>query len=363
MKKILFLFAGIFIINISLSQKHPDFSIIDQAKTSSVKNQYYTGTCWSFTTTSFIETEAMRCEKAEFDLSEMYFVYYAFLDKANDYIRLHGKAYFTEGGQAHDVINVVKRFGLLPESVFNGINYNSEIHNHTEMVKNLNSIIENAVKSKEKLPKTWYNAYKGVLDSYLGTVPKTFIYEGKEYTPQTFNEQIIGFNPEDYIELTSYIHHPFYELIDLELPDNWSHDRYYNVPVNELIEIMNYALKSGYSVAWDGDLSEKGFNMTTEKLNLSEDDIKAIKETSYQKYRQKTFDDYTTTDDHLMHITGKVKDKNGKIFYLTKNSWGIYNEYGGYLYMSEEYIKIKTIAFMIHKDAVPDKIAVKLGLK
>lgn len=363
MKKILLLFAGIFIINISLSQKHPDFSIIDQVKTSPVRNQYNTGTCWSFSTTSFIETEAMRYGKPEFDISEMYFAYYAYLDKANDYIRLHGKAYFTEGGQAHDVINVVKRFGLLPESVFNGINYNSEIHNHTEMVKNLNSIIENAVKSKEKLPKTWYNAYKGVLDSYLGTVPKTFIYEGKEYTPQTFNEQIIGFNPEDYIELTSYIHHPFYELIDLELPDNWSHDRYYNVPVNELIEIMNYALKSGYSVAWDGDLSEKGFNMTTEKLNLSEDDIKAIKETSYQKYRQKTFDDYTTTDDHLMHITGKVKDKNGKIFYLTKNSWGIYNEYGGYLYMSEEYIKIKTIAFMIHKDAVPDKIAVKLGLK
>ena len=363
MKKVLLLTIGILIINISFSQEHPDFTIIDQVKTSSVKNQDRSGTCWSFTTTSFIETEAMRCGKAEFDISEMYFAYYAYIDKAYDYIRLHGNNNFSEGGQAHDVTNVVKRFGMVPETVFSGINYDSEFHNHFELAKNLNSIVENAANTKEKLPQTWHSAFKGVLDSYLGVVPDTFIYEGKEYTPQTFNEQIIGFNPDDYIELTSYTHHPFYELIDLELPDNWSHDRYYNVPVNELIEIMNYALKNGYSIAWDGDVSDKRFDLTTEKLSLSEDDLKAIKETNYQKFRQETFDDYTTTDDHLMHITGIVKDKEGNLYYLTKNSWGIYNEYGGYLYMSEGYIKIKTIAYMIHKDAVPEAIALKLGLK
>lgn len=363
MKNSLLLFTAIFILNISFAQKHPDFTIIDQVKTTSVKDQWRTGTCWSYTTTSFIETEALRLGKNETDLSEMYFVYYAYINKAYDFLRYYGKANFSEGGQAHDVTNVVKKFGLVPETVYSGINYEADKHNHEKFAKDLTAIVENAVKEKEKNVSTWYADFKNMLDSIMGEVPQSFTYKGNEFTPNSFNKSEIGFLPEDYIEFTSFTHHPFYDYVDLEVPDNWSHDRYYNLPIDELTEVMNYALKNGYSVAWDGDVSEVGFDHKTGKSNLSEEDLKKIKEIGCQDYRQETFDDFTSTDDHLMHITGIAKEKDGGLYYLTKNSWGIYNKYGGYLYMSEDYIKIKTIAFMVHKDAVPETIALKLGLK
>jgi len=364
MKQTLILFiVGILSLTNLYSQKHSDFTIIKQIKTTPVDNQEGTGTCWSFATTSFIETEALRMGKKEYNLSEMYFVYYAYLNKAEDFVKFHGKANFSEGGQAHDVLNVVKNYGLLPESAYLGRKYDLPYHYHVDMVKNLESIVKNASKMEKVLAPAWYPAFKGILDSYMGTVPVNFKVGEKEYNAKSFNDAEIGFKPENYIEFTSYSHHPYYEEFDLELPDNWSHDRYYNVPIDELMQIIDYAIEKGYSVDWDGDVTEDGFDNKTGKAELAEKDIKKIQDEGFQRYRQITFENYRTTDDHLMHITGTAKDKEGRLYYLTKNSWGNYNEYDGYLYMSKDYVKVKTLALMIHKDAIPANIAKKCGIK
>jgi len=354
------------IVQIIFAQSHPDFTIINQIKTTPVKNQQLTGTCWSFATTSYLETEALRLGKKELNLSPMYFAYYAYIDKGYDYVRHHGNFNLSEGGQAHDVINVIRQHGLIPDSVYHGKQYDyPPFHDHSEMEKNLHSVVENAVKdAKEILLPTWFLSYKAILDAYMGVPPEKFTYEGKSYTPLTFNNEVAGINPDDYIEFTSYTHHPFYQLIDLELPDNWSHDKYYNVPLEDLIKIMNNALDKGFSVDWDGDVSEKKWDNANGTADLREIDYSRIQKSSYPKYRQRTFDNYTTTDDHLMHVTGTAKNKDGQLYYLTKNSWGEnYNKYGGYLYMSKDYVKVKTIAIMIHKDAIPVDIAKKCGIK
>ncbi len=366
MKKFLFISAlSVFFVQSLFAQTHPDFTIINQVKTTPVKNQQLTGTCWSFATTSYLETEALRTGKSEVNLSPMYFVYYAYIDKAYDYVRHHGNFNLSEGGQAHDVMNVIRKHGVMPVSAYPGKQYDLSYFNHSELDKDLHSVVENAVKgAKEVLTPTWFVSFKGILDAYLGVPPEEFTYEGKTYTPLTFNKEKLGINPDDYIEFTSYTHHPFYQLIDLELPDNWSHDKYYNIPIDELMKIMNYALENGYSVDWDGDVSEKKWDNENGTAELREVDYSRIKKSNIQAYRQRTFDNYTTTDDHLMHLTGTAKNKDGKLYFLTKNSWGDdYNKYGGYLYMSEDYVKIKTIAIMIHKDAVPEAIAKKCGIK
>ncbi len=353
-------------VQLFFAQKHPDFTVINQIKTTPVKNQQLTGTCWSFATTSYLETEALRLGKSELNLSPMYFVYYAYIDKGYDYVRHHGNFNLSEGGQAHDVMNVIKKYGLMPESAYPGKEYDyPSYHDHSELVKDLHSVAKNAVDgAKEVLNPTWVLSYKGILNAFLGVPPKEFVYEGKTYTPESFNKEITGINPDDYVEFTSYNHHPFYELIDLELPDNWSHGRYYNVPLDDLMKIMNNALENGYSVDWDGDVSEKNWDNEKGTAELRKIDITRIENTDFQKYRQRTFDNFTTTDDHLMHITGTAKNKDGKLYYMTKNSWGSdYNKYGGYLYMSEDYVKIKTVAFMVHKDAIPEDIAEKCGIK
>ena len=364
MKKTLILFiVGILSLTTIFAQEHPDFTIVNQVKTSSVKNQAGSGTCWSYATVSFIETEAIRMGKKEFDLSEMYFVYYAYLNKAEDFIKFHGKANFSEGGQAHDALNVIKMHGLVPESAFSGKKYDLPYHYHVDMAEYLIAILEKAVKKEKGLAQTWYTAFKSVLESFMGKPPVNFTVAGKEYNPKSFNDSEIGFKPEDYIEFTSYSHHPYYEQFDLEVPDNWSHDRYYNIPIDELMQIMDNAIEKGYSVDWDGDVSEDGFDNKTAKANLSEKDIKKIQDEGFQKYRQITFENYRSTDDHLMHITGTAKDKEGRLYYITKNSWGDYNEHDGFLYMSKDYVKIKTIALMVHKNAIPSDIAKKCNIK
>ncbi|MDF1550858.1 MAG: C1 family peptidase [Bacteroidales bacterium] len=358
---VLLLLIGINALN---AQVHPDFTITKSIPTTSVKNQYRTGTCWSFATISFLETEALRLGKPAFDLSEMYIVKKAYTDKAKKYVRYHGKANFSEGGQAHDVLNVIKKHGLLTEEIYPGLNYGSTTHNHSELVNLLTGMLNGLISDTRSGPSpSWLPAFEGSVESYLGKAPSEIKYQNKNYDPIKFSKEVVGINPDDYVELTSFKNYPYNKMINLEIPDNWSHDLYYNVSENDLMQVIDYALNNGYSVAWDGDVSEEDFNHTagTAVLSLKESDDIIIN--GIDNMRQKTFDNYSTTDDHLMHLTGLAKDNNGSIFYLTKNSWGENsNKYGGYLYMSQWYVQLKTVAIMVHKDALPKDIKKKIGL-
>ena len=363
---VLFILSIILVIVFSTSaqaQTHPDFTIIKQLKTSSVKSQDNTGTCWSYATTSFIETEAIRMGKGELDIAEMFFARVAYTEKAKKYIRVHGLGNFSQGGQAHDVFNVIKSDGIVPQSAYSGLNYGETRHQHSEMVNVLTGMLDGLLKQGNKRYSTaWLRAFNSVLDAYLGAYPAEFEYEGKKYTPKTFTENVVGINPDDYIELTSYKLYPYYQLVDLEVPDNWSHDLYYNVPIEDLMTIIKFSIENGYSVDWDGDVSEKNFSHKNGKGTLSARDTKDLKEMGVENTRQFTFDNQTSTDDHLMHLTGIATAADGTIYYQTKNSWGNSNDYDGYLYMSTPFLEIKTIAILVHKDAIPKAIAKKLGL-
>lgn len=348
------------------------FRKVKEIKNTQVENQQATGTCWSFATTSFIESEMIRMGKEPLDLSEMYFVRYAYLDKADHYIRLHGSANFGEGGQAHDVLNVVKKYGFVPEDIYKGLNYGSEIHDHSELSTVLKGFLDALLKCR-KPSQVWDEAYTGILDTYLGAEVKSLVYKGKSYTPSEFATSL-NFNPDDYIEITSYNHFPFYSKFVLEIPDNWSFDAYYNLPVDELVRVIDYALDNGNTVCWDGDVSEKGFSHTNGVAVVPEEgkpeETESVSTVPFkekiitQELRQECFDNFSTTDDHLMHLTGTAEDQTGERFYLTKNSWGVKsNTYGGKLYMSVPYVRLHTIAILVHKDAIPAEIKLKLGLE
>jgi len=358
--------------------------------TTPVKDQGSSGTCWSFATTSFIETEIIRLGKGEYDLSEMFFVRYAYPQKAQKYLHYQGNANFSEGGQAHDVIKIIRDYGMVPEEAYFGLNYDMKEHDHTELVNVMTGILDNTLENKDGYTGKCLGLIDSSLDDYLGFVPQKFTYKGTEYTPKTFANKL-GLNPNDYIEFTSFSSYPFFTKVDLEIPDNWSHDDYLNVPIDELMAIVNNALSNGYSVNWDGDVSEAGFShskgiaivpegnptfMTNEEraewksLNYDEqqtmlyDFSKPKTEMQInQESRQKSFDTFKTTDDHLMHLIGTATDQNGNLYYITKNSWADYsNNMGGKLYMSESYVRLKTIAIQVHKNAIPLALKAKLNL-
>lgn len=352
------------------------FTKDSEIKTTPVKNQARTGTCWCFATVSFLETELLRLGRGEYDLSEMFIVHNAYPGKAENYLRYQGMANYGEGGQAHDVINQIRTFGIVPEEAYTGRNNGEEKHNHTEMVAVTKGMLKTMAENKSgKLSHRWEEAYKAVLDVYMGKMPENFTYKGKSYTPKSFADEL-GLKLDDYVELTSYTHHPFYTKFALEIPDNWSRGEYYNLPMDELMTVIDNALKNGYSVAWDGDVSEHEFSQKKGYAVLpfkDWDDKSApekeqiitspeVEKTVTQPDRQESFNNYTTTDDHLMHLVGLAHDQEGTKFYVTKNSWGTEQTNGGYLYMSDPYVRLKTVAIMIHKDAIPREIAKKLGL-
>ena len=348
-------------------------SVID-LDASEVKSQDRTGTCWSFSTTSFIESELMRMGKGNIDLSEMYNVRMVYPEKAINYIRYHGKTQFGEGALAHDVINTIDKYGLVPESAYHGKMDKKERYDHSELVKMLESTLQVVLGSKT-VSNTWMTAYNSILDGYLGAVPETFEYDGKTYTPKDFANSL-GIKSSDYVSITSFSHHDFYESFILEVPDNFSNGTFHNVTLDELVQVVDHALKNGYTVAWDADVSEKTFSSKngmaiwpeTSYANMSAEDrnklfksiVPEMKVT--QEIRQAAFEDHTTTDDHLMHITGTLKDSDGNIYYKVKNSWGTKAGIDGFIYVSQAYFRMKTISLLLHNDGLIKSVKSKLSL-
>ena len=373
-------------------EKGYQFTSVKEIPVTPVKDQYRSGTCWSFSGLGLLEAELLRLGKPEVDLSEMFVVYHAYSDKAEKYVRLHGNLEFGAGGAFHDVTNMIKKYGIVPEEVYSGLNYGEEKHVHGELdrhlLDNVKAIVENPNK---KLTTAWHELLKSTLDTYFGKLPEKFNYQGKEYTPQSFAKEFVGLNLDDYVEITSYTHHPFYSKFIIEVPDNWSWDQVYNVPLNELSEIIDNSINTGYTVAWAADVSEKGFstsqkgvavipivdiaNMTDAEITKWEKQTEKEKnEELYklakpgkekvitQEMRQIDFDNYQTTDDHGMLIVGTAKDQLGSVYYKVKNSWGDYNDYDGFFYASKPYVEYKTMSIMVHKDAIPKHIRKKMNL-
>lgn len=338
------------------------FEILNEIKTTSVKDQGSTGTCWAFATTSFLETELLRMGKGEFDLSEMFIVRKAYPLKADKYIRRHGTSNFSQGGQAHDVLMIYKNYGIIPEEFYGGNPVDGR-HSHAELELVMKGMLD-GVLVNNKISNKWEKALNKTLDSYLGEIPQTFSVDNKEYSPKSFADEL-GLNPDDYIEFTSYTNEPFYQWVDLDIPDNWTNDKYFNVPIDDILSIMNNALENGYSVCWDGDSGKDNFYRKEGYAVIPIDDEPKLEERTEpekekditQEMRQTAYNSFDVTDDHLMHIVGTAKNQIGTNFFYTKNSWGTKDKkFDGYWYMSEQYVKLKTVAIMVHKDAVPQKI-------
>ncbi len=340
-----------------------------------VKSQGQTGTCWSFSTVSYLESEMMRSGKAPIDLSEMYFVRHTYNKKAQKYLRYHGKTNFSEGSLGHDVLFALKDHGAMPESAYSGIVGNAPKHNHGKMAKELTTYLKRLLKLDE-IPLTWRDSFNLIMDKHIGKVPENFEYNGNNYTPESFSKKLVGLDADDYVSISSFSHHPFYETFVLEVPDNFSDGTFYNVPFEELAAIADYALQNGHSLEWDCDVSERGFSakqgmaiLPDKKGMIEANEMNEFFRTPHpqmtvtQEMRQQEFDTHSLTDDHLMHIVGLSKDQTGNEYYVTKNSWGTKNlGFNGYIYASKEYFLMNTISIVVHKDAIPDRIKAKLNL-
>ncbi len=373
MKNLLFFF-GIILSTLTITaQEAYKFTTEIDLETTPVISQGRTGTCWSFSTSSFLESEIIRLTGKQINLSEMYQVRNTYPKKAENFVMRQGKAQFSEGGLAHDVINSVRDYGLVTQEAYSGLFAKEENHNHAELVAVLKSMLETYIDNPAKaLSPKWKKAVSSVLDVYLGSNPKTFQFEGKQYTPESFLK-MTKIAPEDYITITSFNHAPFYSKFILNIPDNWSNGSFYNVPLDEMISTIDNALENGFTVELDCDVSERTFSSKDGVAVIPEDsenNIKALQgvypeKNITQEYRQAEFENYDTTDDHLMHITGLLRDQNGTKYYKVKNSWGTdesRNANGGYVYFSEAYMKLKAISVMVHKDAVPKATSKKLAL-
>lgn len=334
-----------------------EFKIKEQIECTEIKNQAKTGTCWSFASSSFIESEMIRLGKGTHDLSEMFVVRNIYKDKARNYMLRQGKANFSQGSLAHDLMRIMAQDGMVPESVYSGLLEGEESHNHSEMEKGLKGYLDGVRKSK-RLSTKWDEAFESIIDVYMGKAPARFTYEGKSYTPKEFANSY-GLNPDNYMHITSFSHHAFGEDFILEIPDNYSNGSFYNTEIEKLMNIVDVALSNGYTIAWDGDVSEKGFSSQNGMAILPVDDSREDLFTSpgeemevTQENRQAAFESYSTTDDHLMHIVGISVDKNGNKYYIIKNSWGERGPAKGFLHMSVPYMAMKTVSITIHKDAV-----------
>ena len=339
------------------SQLVYDFQIEKSCSVNPIQSQGTTGTCWCFATSSFIESELLRKNKGEHHFSEMFIAKNIYRAKAENYLLRQGKAQFSEGALAHDFLNAIETHGLVPESVYDGLSDDQKRHDHGEMASVLTGMLD-ALTKRSTLSDHWQSAVDGVLDAYLGTSPERFNYQGRSYSPQELAKEL-GYNREDYVSLTSFTHHPFGKPFVLEIPDNFSNGSFLNLPIDDLVQTIDKAITNGYTVAWDGDVSEKGFSssrgIAVLPKNPSRKDLyKYVGEerTVTQADRQATFLSHSTTDDHLMHLVGISRDAAGNKYYVIKNSWGEIGPYKGYLHMSEAYVRAKTIAIIVNKDVV-----------
>ncbi len=404
MKKILFSFA-VCAMSMSLAAQVDNtetpsdstegfrFTTIDSIAITPIKDQNRSSTCWSYSTIGFLESELLRMGKGEYDLSEMFVVHHTMLDRAEYSVRMYGTAEFAPGGSAYDVIYCLKNYGMVPQDVMPGIQYGSTPADTLPVHAELDAIAGGVVKAVtnsglKKLTPVWKKALTAVYDTYLGECPETFTYNGKEYTPKSFAEEL-GLNADDYVSITSYTHHPYYTTFALEVPDNWRMDQMYNVPMEEMMAIIDNALAKGYTLAWGADVSEicftrKGLGVVPEEekavdltgsdaarwLGLSATDKREEltkkplpEKVITQEMRQAAYDSWENTDDHGMQIFGTAKDQNGKRYYMVKNSWGTKrSEYKGIWYVSEAYMQYKTNDVLVHKNAIPKDIRKKLGI-
>lgn len=366
------------------------FTTIKENPITSIKNQNRSSTCWSFSSVAFFESELLRQGKGEFDLSEMFIVHHTMEERAVNYVRYHGDASFSPGGSFEDIVACYRQHGLVPQEAMPGIMYGDSLPVHNELDAVAEAYVKAIGKGKfSKLTPVWKEGLRSIYDTYLGECPKEFTYNGKTYTPRTFADEVLKLNMDDYISLTSYTHHPFYTQFYVEVQDNWRNALSYNLPIEELMEVMDNAVRKGYTFAWGSDVSEQGFTRdgiavfpdASKGAELTGSDMahwlglsaadkrkeltsKPLPEvTVTQEMRQKAFDNWETTDDHGMLIYGLAKDQNGKEYFMVKNSWGEAGKYKGIWYASKAFVAYKTMNILVHKDAIPSKIAKKLGLK
>lgn len=407
MKKFTVILAAALLCSPAFAQEQKDddegykFTDTKVLPVTSVKNQNQAGTCWCYSSMAFLEAELLRMGKGEYDFSEMYTVSKTYNDRAMAAIRTHGDVSFSQGGAFNDVMYGMKAFGLVPEECMRpGVMYGDTLSNHNELSALTDAMVA-AIAKNEKLKKLQSNANNELLcikaiaavhDVYLGTAPEKFNYKGVEYTPQSFYEST-DLNPDDYVSITSYTHHPFWTKFALEIQDNWRWGLSYNVPLDDMMAIFDNAIANGYPIAWGSDVSEQGFRMGVRKgfcvlpatdvksQNLQGSDMahwtgmsakqmqdEAAKHPTPQRWvtqaeRQIAFDNWETTDDHGMLIYGTAKDQMGNEYYMVKNSWGDYGEFHGMFYASKAFVRYKTMNIVVHKDALPKDIKKKLGIK
>ena len=360
-----------------------------------VKDQASAGTCWSWAVTSLLESEMMREGRDSVSLSALYFAKKSYADKATKYVRMHGTMSFSEGGAFTDVTRALTKYGCVPIEVFPGLNYGEDRHVFMEFAAVMKAYLDAVITNpNEKLTTAWHRGFEAVLDAYLGEDPATFEYKGREYTPRSFADEVVGLDAGDYVTLTSFTHHPFYTSFVLEMPDNTPWDPAYNLPIDELMEVLDHAVSNGYTFVWGSDVSEEGFASQTPgvavvplvdpiEMELAGAEIAKWEDTGKtggslqpgafrqgpapereitQEMRQEEFDNYLTTEDHAMHVIGKAVDQNGTPYFIVKNSWNAYNCFGGYFYASYPFVKFKTIAVFLHRDAIPAATRAKLGI-
>lgn len=376
----------------STGKEVPVFTTVKSNPITSIKDQNRSGTCWAYSTISFIESEILKKTGKTYDLCEMFIANKDYMDRAILTVRMHGDSQFSQGGSFSDVLTIMKQYGICPENAMPapGTLTGDSLANFDEFFSVMEPYVAAVSKSKaKKISQQWRKGLQGIIDAYLGQCPEKFVYEGKEYTPKSFAESL-GINFDDYVSITSFTHHPFYTQFAIEVQDNWRWKPSYNVPMDEMMRIIDNAINEGYTVAWGGDVTEDGFtrkglgmaydvkkarsmagtdadrwfklSATEKRSKLDSLGVDAPEVVPTQEMRQEAYDNWETTDDHGMHIYGIAKDKNGKEFYMVKNSWGEYGDYKGTWYMSRNFVAYKTMNIMVNKNAIPKDIRKKLGI-